>query len=376
MVRLTDIVPFPWDAESNAFFAALASALLPALGYTEETPFFCSPKGAYCIHCGGCGESATLQKHHLSLYHDYQTLTGVSLGWVWPEQGDVAWQTIEGGGPGWDWPDEFLALIMRAAGLTWRRLSGNMTELEIYQAVEASLEKGFPVLARLEKGTNWQLITGCADGVLGGLAPFGRQLGDVSRLGDEADTYWMPDWYVRFEDALVITGRCPVTVTLEEILTRLIHTLEHPAHERLERHLMCRLEQVTAANALETAEWLNQVASFPIEARWHAAEAFCSPVSTIQRLTPNRDLQQKLSDLFFYSYIADNHEETHGVCWKIWGLLGVGPETGFALGNQAAQNVQQPDVREELKRLFAIVFARDRQVLAGLRDILSSLGAS
>lgn len=43
-MKLIETVRFPIGAESNSFFAALASALLPVLGYTENTPYYCPPK--------------------------------------------------------------------------------------------------------------------------------------------------------------------------------------------------------------------------------------------------------------------------------------------------------------------------------------------
>ena len=45
---LKDIVQYPFDAQSDSFFCALASALLPALGYTENTPYFCAPGHFAC----------------------------------------------------------------------------------------------------------------------------------------------------------------------------------------------------------------------------------------------------------------------------------------------------------------------------------------
>ena len=48
-MMLKDIVQYPFDAQSDSFFCALSSALLPALGYTENTPYFCAPKGQFCL---------------------------------------------------------------------------------------------------------------------------------------------------------------------------------------------------------------------------------------------------------------------------------------------------------------------------------------
>ena len=141
MKIIPDIVPFPDGAESSPFFGALASALVPALGYTETTTYFCGQKGSYCVDCGNC-KNSTLQKHRCLLYHDYQSFTGVSFGWAWPE--------------------------------------------------------------------------------------------------DESPYQTLPGWYKYFVDAVIITGRANKTVTYNEVLDRIIQTLEHPARDQLEKDLMAR----------------------------------------------------------------------------------------------------------------------------------------
>ena len=81
-------------------------------------------------------------------------------------------------------------------------------------------------------------------------------------------------------------------------------------------------------------------------------------------------MKSKLSDLFFRKYIADNHDETHGVCWKIWGLLGVGPETEYRITPESAGRLLNHETRSEIKRLFQIVFDNDSIILAELNRIL------
>jgi len=135
MKQIDHPVQFPCDAQSNPFFCALASALLPALGITEETPYYCAKNGSFCVQCGDCGEKTNMQKHHGTFYHDYQTVTGVSFGWVWPEDGSTEYQTINSGGPGWNWPDEFIGYIMGFAGLTWRRLPKGTDKSEVYRVI-------------------------------------------------------------------------------------------------------------------------------------------------------------------------------------------------------------------------------------------------
>jgi len=161
--HIPNIIPFPSGAQSSPFFGALASALLPALGYTEETPYFCGPKGSYCIHCNNdCGAKSNLRKNHNLVYHDFQTVTGISLGWVWPEA-DSAYQTLPGWHDGWRWPDEFFDFLFGFAGLTWKRLSVSAGKDDIFTAVRASVEAGLPVLMKLGIGPDWHVVTGYDD---------------------------------------------------------------------------------------------------------------------------------------------------------------------------------------------------------------------
>ena len=129
---IQNIIPFPNGAQSSPFFGALASTLLPALGYTDDTPYFCGPKNSYCIGCSDCG--STLKKHHNLVYHDYQTFTGVSLGWVWPEEGKE-YQTMPGWQEGWRWPDEFFGYIFGYAGLSWNRIGKQSGQAVVFAEI-------------------------------------------------------------------------------------------------------------------------------------------------------------------------------------------------------------------------------------------------
>jgi len=74
--------------------------------------------------------------------------------------------------------------------------------------------------------------------------------------------------------------------------------------------------------------------------------------------------------LFFKRYIADGNNETHGIGWKIWDTLHVGPDTGYMPTEESFVLIQQPKVQEELKRLYKIVFDNDRAVAEGIRKML------
>lgn len=375
MKTIDGIVPFWVDAESNPFFGALASALLPALGYGEQTPYYCAPKGSYCIQCGACGDKPTLHKHHLQLYHVYQSVTGVGLGWYWPEDPESRYQVIEGGGPGWDWPDWLFDYIAGVAGLTWRRLSKGAGREALLSSLASSVDAGQPVLMKLGRGADWHLVTGYdAQGRLCGWDA--RCEGDQPTVAadayDEQGRFCMSGWFEPFETAILFTGRTAPTLGLAAILSRMIAALERPQHALMEAEVMRRIDAAGEGNARATALWLNERVGIPIEARWHVAS---TTDSTLQEMTQSEAVRAHLMAVTA-QYVFDRElEASHGTCWKIWGLLGVGPETGYALPADAEERLLRPETRAELKRLFAIVFENDRVALGRLRAARALLGA-
>jgi hypothetical protein len=177
----------------------------------------------------------------------------------------------------------------------------------------------------------------------------------------------MPDWFMHFKDAVIITEKCGPTITIRDILDRMILTLSHPAHAKLEADIMACIENVTADNAAASAQWLLDIVSFPIEARWHAAE------SSLNHLIDNKAVNDKLF-LLIRQYVFDSElDATHGTCWKIWAQLGVGPRTGYKLTDESPHLLLKPVTQAELKRLFAIVFENDRIVLDVLHDAVNIL---
>ena len=372
MKLIPDILSFPDGAESSPFFGALASVLVPALGFTEDRPYFCDPKQSYCINCGECNRT-TLQKHRHRLYHDSQSFTGVSLGWVWPED-DSDYQTMPGWHQGWRWPDAFFAFLFGYAGLSWKRLAKGTGKDAVLAAVRVSVDAGIPLLMKLGSGPDWHVVTGYDEsGTLYGLDSHKhfdhtlRPTRDVVAAQGYTDggLFILPDWFAHFQDAVIITGRANKTVAYQDILGCMIQTLEHPAHRRLEQDLMARLDGVAPENAWETAQWLIRIVGFPIEARWHAAE------SNLHHDCANEKAKEKIFGMI-RQYVFDRElDATHGTCWKIWAQLGVGTETGYALPPNAGELLLKKECQVELKRLFAIVFGNDRAVLEYLREAAS-----
>jgi hypothetical protein len=350
MKRIENLVAFPVDAESSPFFGALATVLLPALGYAEDTPFYCAPKGSFCVRCGGCGDKTALQRHHLQLYHDFVTRTGASLLWSEPETDDA-----------------LVERVMDIAGLSWERFSPDDSRDAVLRALKKAVDAGFPALLKLGDGGDWRVVAGYDEA--------GRLYGLDARA--RADTNGEDGWFVfadcfsRFRSAIVVTGRGPSRVSLADSLARMIEALERADTDALEKEVLHKIDAATPENAYETALWLNGVAGYPIEARWHAAE--CAG-ATLMRMTENQAARDRLFAVV-RQYVFDGElDATHGTYWKIWGLLGVGPETGYAVLPDRTAGIAEPTAKAELRRLFAIVFQNDRVVLGFLREANEILG--
>ena len=269
---------------------------------------------------------------------------------------------------------------MRYAGLSWRRIPKGTAEEEIYRAIADSVDRGCPVLMKLGDGPDWHVVAGYEDGAFYGLDSHEHYDASVHPVVQpdrytEDGLFVLSKWFDSFEDAILIAGRAEPSLSLHEILATIIAVLEHPTHARLRADLNRKIDEITPENAQQTALWLNEVAGFPIEARWHAAECFTSGEAAdfgMMRLTGDPAVRQLLGRLF-ERYIANGKDETHGVLWKVWAQLGVGPDTGYAVPPNAGELVMRPEARAELKRLFALVFENDRAVLAALKEAAALL---
>lgn len=351
-------VPFPVDAESDNFTAALASALVIAHGYTEETPYWCVPNRRYCIHCSSCGDHL-LERHQLSVYHCLLTASTLAFGFDYPWDDTVDPHSLPGFGSGWRWDDSFVDALARFAGFSWKRFDGTSAQEEVLSTMKNFLDTGFPTLLRLENEMEWILAVGYDADTVYGL---------------DSQFHALPDnWYSMLRDAIVITGNTAPDMSCKEFLERIASALSHDGHTELEGVIMDVLDHVTAENAMDTAGMMCGIISVPIEARWHAAEGFCGAENLLCHICTNKEIHSRLSDIFLARYIKDGNDETHGIGWKIWSALGVGPETGYAVTRQSAALILQKETQETLKRLFAKVFENDRAVCAEIRACLEQL---
>lgn len=351
-------VPFPVDAESDNFTAALASALVIAHGYTEETPYWCVPNRRYCIHCSPCGDHL-LERHQLSVYHCLLTASTLAFGFDYPWDDTVDPHSLPGFGSGWRWDDGFVDALARFAGFSWKRFDGTSAQEEVLSTMKNFLDTGFPTLLRLENEMEWILAVGYDADTVYGL---------------DSQFHALPDnWHSMLRDAIVITGNTAPDMSYKEFLERIASALSYDGHTELEGVIMDVLDHVTTENAMDTAGMMCGIISVPIEARWHAAEGFCGAENLLCHICTNKEIHSRLSDIFLARYTKDGNDETHGIGWKIWSALGVGPKTGYAVTRQSAALILQKETQETLKRLFAKVFENDRAVCAEIQACLEQL---
>lgn len=351
-------VPFPVGAESDNFTAALASALVIARGYTEETPYWCTQNRRFCIHCRPCGDHP-LENHQGSIYHCLLTASTLAFGFDYPWDDTVNPHTLPGFSQGWRWDDGFVDAQARFAGFSYLRFDGTNAQEEVLAAMKSSLDNGFPTLLRLENEMEWILAVGYDADTVYGLDSQFHVLSD--------------NWFSVLRDAIVITGNTEPDMSYKELLERIASALSYEEHAALESVIMNELDHVTAENAMDIAGMMNGINGVPIEARWHAAEAFCGVENLLCNICTNKEMHSRLRDIFTARYTMDGKDETHGIGWKIWSALGVGPKTGYNITQQSADLILQKETQETLKRLFAKIFENDRAVCAEIQACLEQL---
>ncbi len=359
-MKKIDLVTFPNDAESDGFFAALSSAVMPCLGITADTPFWCAPKGSYCVRCQNCCDLA--RSHQLMLYHTFLTASGVAFTFDYPEDDDVEVKSMPDIPIGWRWEEPFVSNLMDFAGLSYARYR-NKSVSEMRAVLCEAIDNGFTALCadtgniaeNLGWTRCWNAVCGYTDdGIL------------VMRHGGETVT----ETDAVYTDWIVITGKTERKQTYRDVLERIYYTLSDPSHDKPEKDIEATLSRVTQENAAGVAFKMMGISGVPIETRWHAAEAFCSEDNLLSTLSEDTAMKKRQADLFFHRYIADNNDETHGVCWKISRLLNVDPSTGYRPTEESFALIQKQEVQEEMKRLWKIVFDNDRAVAEGIREIL------
>lgn len=357
-----NILPFPTEGESNGFLAALASAAMPCLGFDGDTPYWCGPKGSYCIHCGNHCDLAV--RHQEMLYYTFLTASGIAFCFDYPEDDGADFHTMPGIEKGWRWEEPFVSNLMDFAGLSYERYSRKSTA-DMQEAIRRSIDRGYPALCADPHNLTGDRTCSCWNVVYG----YEREGVNIMRHGGRTFT----ETHRVYGDWIVITGKTARKQTYRDVLERIYSVLTAPSHDALEQKIYEKLTHVTKENAQEISCKLMKINRVLIEGRAYAGEAFCSCGNLLYAMTDDWALKGRLKELFFSRYIKNDNNETHGTGWKIWGALQTGPQTDYLPVEASYTLIRQKAVQEELKRLFRIVFDNDRAVARELKEILESV---
>lgn len=361
-MKLSGMSLYSVDVEDNLLLCAMTTLFLKLKNYDDTTPFFCSKNNRLCNSCGKCGKQSNLARHHLDLYHYLLTVTGVGLLWDDPnEAGEYDLKYIRGITP--PLLEDRLDFAMKAEGFEYVRLDKLLGEQEIFRQITESIRGDKPVLMKLGDGNEWCVVTGFDRQTR---AIYGLDAKDhpacrsaQNRSYTEEGLFISTDWFRNLRKALIVTNKAAQTMELSDLLTRITGQLLMPERSVLEDVIPRMIDSITVENARGIADYLNRIAGYAVEGRWHCAECFGS---LLLRQTEDEKVRAQLRtcvDLYF---------NTHDTCWQIWGQMGVGPHTNYKLPNRISQMMLDRDRQEKLKELFAQIFLNDRAVLERLQD--------
>jgi len=229
-----------------------------------------------------------------------------------------------------------------------------------------SIQSDRPVLIKLGEGPEWCVITGFdkATGALLGLDAKGHPAYrpvDKREYTDDG-LFVITDWFKRLSKAIIVTGRTAQALGFCDLLSRMAGRLQQPEISTLDEIIPKMIDAVTVENARGVAGYLNNLAGYGAEARWHGAECFSSSLLYKTKDETTQASLRECMDLYF---------NTHDICWKIWVQLGVGPHTNFKLPNGISQRMLDRERQKKLKELFAQIISNDRTVLEKLQGIIS-----
>ena len=316
---------------------------------------WCGRNRRACANCGDCGDKPMYKRLHLDRYHHYETVTGLGLVWRRGDCGDT----------------RALDRAMKAAGFEYEIYDRSHGRAEVFAALAGSVDRGLPALLKLGGGEDWHIVSGVesADNSLHGVDANGHYCMTPSVVPDAYDgegRFSLVDWFEPMTCAVVITGRRE-PLALSDLLADMAETLLSNGGEALERDVVKAIEGAEALDSVgrqSLAEWFNDLAGYTVECRWHAAEA---ATADLLQMTDSAEVREKLGE------ITDQYLLFHDLCWKIWGLLGVGPESNYQIAGDASERLTRPEVKAELISLFRKLFEIDRNVLALLKGCVAAL---
>lgn len=364
---LPGVAPYSVDVESNLFFCALTTFILKLENHDEATPYFCARQGIICGNCGECGDmskKSSLAKHHLNMYHYLLTITGVGLMWGDPnETGEYDLKYIKEIVP--PLIEDRLDFAMKSRGFEYITMEKARGEREIFRQIVAAIRSGMPVLMKLNDAPEWCVITGFDEetrAICGlGAKNHHRYRSAMTKSSYNEDGLFIAsDWFKYLQKIIIVTGKCPDATDFKGLLKRMAVRLSSPERDVLKSIVPQMIDSITADNARGVAGYLNNLAGYAAEARWHAAESFSS---LLLQMTDDEKVRGRLREctgLYF---------NTHDTCWEIWGQLGVGPHTSFKLPNLISGMMLDQERQNNLKNMFSRIFDNDRFVLEKLSEL-------
>lgn len=362
-VKILGVAPYSVDVESNLLFCALSTLFLKLKNCSEATPYFCSMKKGICSNCGDCGKKSNLAKHQLNLYHFLLTATGVGLMVEDPnETGAYDLKNISG----IITPllEDRLDFAMKAEGFTYRTLDKTNGENELFQLITVSIQQDRPVLMKLDDGPEWCVVIGfdLKTGAIYGLDARNHHIrtsNHEKRSYTEDGLFVLTDWFEDLQKVVIVTGKTE-KFNFSDIIERIVMRLKL-YDGGIKSIIPQMIDSLTLENSRGVALYLNNIAGYMVEARWHAAECFAS---SLMRHTDDETAQSILGEC------AGIYFDTHDTCWQIWGQLGVGSHTEYRLPNLINQMMLDKTRQEKLKELFSRIWDNDRAVWEKLSLIL------
>lgn len=348
--NIENVVSFPVNAQRNTFFGALSSILLYRNAYTEDTPFFCGKHQSLCIQCGNCKNESFLNKHHLKIYQYLITITGCAYFWTDKEIGNSYNRQYLADAFSETALDR-LSLALYASGYRYETMNKNTEENVLFDRIRHAVEAKQPVLIKLGLGDLWTVATGYNDD---------KNLPYLMKFRHSPQL--IKDWYPKLSNIVFITDKYDSTISLPESLNHMIRHLNTDSRNKLEQKICQKLE--TEPDGKKLGMWLNKMNGLAIETRWHASECYRN---TLAPMSDSAGCKKCLLEA------ADLHLHFHDQAWKIWGLLGVSPQTCYCLPRNINELLDHSSARAELKSLFQELFALDRQVSQLLQECLSLL---
>ncbi|WP_180298398.1 hypothetical protein, partial [Klebsiella pneumoniae] len=125
--------------------------------------------------------------------------------------------------------------------------------------------------------------------------------------------------------AVIVTEKAKQTTDFSNLLARMTGQLLMPERSVLESMIPRMIDSITVENARGVADYLNRIAGYVVEARWHCAECFGTLLLHKTEDETSRAKLRGCMDLYF---------NTHDTCWQIWAQMGVGPHTNYRLPNR------------------------------------------